>query len=56
LFVLANLELSTQLAALGIFLMLGKPGLYLWFVIACGITLALLQWRRERIAIRVLQG
>ena len=56
LFVLANLELSTQLAVLGIFLIVGQPGLYLWFVIACGVTLALLQWRRERIATRVLRG
>jgi archaetidylinositol phosphate synthase len=56
LFVLANLELSTQLAVLGIFLLIGQPGLYLWFVIACGLALALLQWRRERIAIRVLRG
>ena len=54
LFVLANLELSTQLAVLGIFLMLGQPGLYLWFVIACGLILIGLQWRRERIAARVL--
>ena len=56
LFVLANLELSTQLAVLGIFLLIGEPGLYLWFVIACGVALALLQWRRERIAFRVLRG
>jgi archaetidylinositol phosphate synthase len=56
LFVLANLELSTQLAVLGVFLLLGHPGLYLWFVIASGLALALLQWRRERIATRVLQG
>jgi archaetidylinositol phosphate synthase len=56
LFVLANLELSTQLAVLGIFLLIGQPVLYLWFVIACGLTLAFLQWRRERITTRVLQG
>ena len=54
LLVLANLELSTQLAVLGILLMLGQPGLYLWFVIACGLALVGLQWRRERIAARVL--
>jgi archaetidylinositol phosphate synthase len=56
LFVLANLELSTQLVVLGIFLLMGQPGLYLWFVIACGPALVLLQWRRERFATRVLQG
>jgi archaetidylinositol phosphate synthase len=56
LFVLANLELSTQLAVLGIFLLIGLPGLYLWFVIVCGLALALLQWRRERIATWVLRG
>jgi archaetidylinositol phosphate synthase len=55
LFVLANLELSTQLAVLGVFLILGQPGLYLWFVVICGLALALLQWRRERITTRVLQ-
>jgi archaetidylinositol phosphate synthase len=54
LFVLANLELSTQLAVLGACLLLGVPALYLWFVIACGVVLIGLQVRRERIAARVL--
>jgi archaetidylinositol phosphate synthase len=56
LFVLANLELSTQLAVLGACLLLGVPALYLWFVIACGAILIGLQVRRERIAARVLAG
>jgi archaetidylinositol phosphate synthase len=56
LFVLANLELSTQLAVLGACLLLGVPALYLWFVIACGVVLIGLQVRRERIAARVLAG
>ena len=54
LFVLANLELSTQLAVLGVCLWFGQPVFYLWFVIACGLILAMLQLRRERIAARVL--
>jgi archaetidylinositol phosphate synthase len=55
LFVLANLELSTQLAVLGVCLLLGQPGAYLWFVIACGAALVFLQWRRERLAARILR-
>lgn len=54
--VLANLELSTQLAVLGACLVLGVPALYLWFVIACGAVLVGLQVRRERLAARVLAG
>lgn len=56
LFVLANLELSTQLLVLGACLVLGVPALYLWFVIACGAVLVMLQLRRERLVARVLAG
>lgn len=56
LFVLANLELSTQLFVLGVCLVLGIPALYLWFVIACGAVLIALQRRRERLAARALAG
>ncbi len=52
--VLANLGLSTQLAALGACLALGAPELYLWLVIAQAALLLLLQLRRERLARRAL--
>ena len=52
--VLANLGLSTQLAALGVCLAIGAPTAYLWFVLACAAVLPLLQLRRERLARRVL--
>jgi hypothetical protein len=48
--VLANLGLSTQLAVLGVCLILGVPVVYLWLVIACVPVLPLLQLRRERLA------
>lgn len=54
LFVLANLELSTQLLVLGVCLLLGQPVWYLWFVMLCGFVLIGLQVRRERRARRVL--
>jgi archaetidylinositol phosphate synthase len=56
LFVLANLELSTQLLLLGICLVLGVPQLYLWFVVLCGAICLALQLRREAQAARVLQS
>jgi archaetidylinositol phosphate synthase len=56
LLVLANLELSTQLAVLGLCLILGIPSLFLWFVVFCGLTVAVLQIRREARARAVLQG
>jgi archaetidylinositol phosphate synthase len=56
LLVLANLELSTQLLLLGACLVLGVPGLYLWFVVLCGVAVAALQWHREARALRVLSG
>jgi archaetidylinositol phosphate synthase len=56
LLVLANLELSTQLAVLGLCLVLGIPILFLWFVLLCGLTVVVLQVRREARARAVLQG
>jgi archaetidylinositol phosphate synthase len=56
LFVLANLELSTQLLILGICLVFGVPIVFLWFVLLCGVTVAVLQLRREAQAVRVLKG
>ncbi len=46
--VLANLGLTTQLAALGLCLALGAPAVYLWLVLACLSVVALLLSRRER--------
>jgi phosphatidylglycerophosphate synthase len=46
--VLANLGLSTQLAVLGVCLVIGRPLLYVWLVLACAPLLAVLQLRRER--------
>jgi phosphatidylglycerophosphate synthase len=46
--VLANLGLSTQLAVLGLFLVLGAPSAYLWFVLGCLVVLMPLQLRAER--------
>ncbi len=54
LFVLANLELSTQLLVLGVCLLLGQPVWYLWFVMLCGFVLIGLQLRREHRARRML--
>jgi phosphatidylglycerophosphate synthase len=53
LFVLANLELSTQLFVLGVCLILGQPVWYLWFVMLCGLVLIGLQVRRVYRARRV---
>jgi archaetidylinositol phosphate synthase len=52
--VLANFGLSTQLAVLGLFLLLGFPGAYLWLVLGCLSLLPLLQVRRELLARRAL--
>jgi archaetidylinositol phosphate synthase len=46
LMVLANFGLSTQMAALGLCLVLGSPEAYLWLVLGCGIALAPLELRR----------
>lgn len=56
LLVLANLELSTQLLILGICLVLGASAFFMWFVLACGATVILLQLRREARAKAVLRG
>ncbi len=50
--VLANLGLSTQLAALGVCLAVGLPSLYLWLALAGGACLPLLLVRREILARR----
>jgi archaetidylinositol phosphate synthase len=55
LFVLANLELSTQLLILGVCLVLGLPQVFLWFVVVCGVVCGGLQLRREALAKRVLR-
>jgi hypothetical protein len=45
--VLANLGLSTQLAALGTCLALGRAEAYLWLVLGCGALVVCLALRRE---------
>ena len=45
---LANLGLTTQLVVLGLCLLLGAPGAYLWFALACLGSLVPLQLRAER--------
>jgi archaetidylinositol phosphate synthase len=45
---LANLGLTTQLGVLGVWLLLGVPLAYLWFVLACLVGLVPLQLRAER--------
>ncbi len=54
--ILANLGLSTQLAVLGVCLVLGAPSVYLGLAVAGVALLPLLQLRRERIARHVLAG
>jgi archaetidylinositol phosphate synthase len=54
LFVLANLELSTQLLVLGLCLVFGAPQVFLCFVVLCGLVCLGLQLRREARAKRVL--
>jgi archaetidylinositol phosphate synthase len=56
LLILANLELSTQLAVLGLCLVFGMPELFLWFVLLCGLTVVILQIRREARVRAVLMG
>jgi hypothetical protein len=51
--ILSNLGLSTQLATLGLALVLGVPQLYLWLTLAALALLPVLQLRRERLARRV---
>ncbi|HET7044974.1 MAG TPA: CDP-alcohol phosphatidyltransferase family protein [Gaiellaceae bacterium] len=45
--VLANLGLSTQMAALGACLVAGRPALYLWLALGCAAALVPLALRRE---------
>ncbi len=52
--VFANLGLSTQLAVLGMCLVLDVPEVYLWLVLGSLVLLPLLVWRRERLARRAL--
>ena len=52
--VLANLGLSTQLAVLGLCLLLDAPDIYLWLALGCFGLLPLLQLRREHLARRAL--
>ena len=52
--VLANLGLSTQLAVLGLCLLLGAPDAYLWLVLGCLAFLPVLQLRREQLVRRAL--
>jgi archaetidylinositol phosphate synthase len=52
--VLANLGLSTQLAALGVCLVLGTPRVYLWLTFAAFALLPFLQIRREAVSLRAL--
>jgi hypothetical protein len=54
--VLANLGLSTQLAVLGVCLVVDRPRLYLWIVLAAVPLLACLQLRRERRARAALRS
>ena len=46
----ANYGFSTQFLVLGVCLAAGRPELYLWIVLACGLSLVPLELRRERLA------
>jgi archaetidylinositol phosphate synthase len=48
--VVANFGLSTQLAAFGVCLALGRPAAYAWLVLGCGAVLVALELRRGRLA------
>ncbi len=54
--VLANLGLSTQLAVLGVCLVLSAPEAYLWLALGFAALVPLLQVSRERRARRLLQA
>ena len=51
---IANFGLSTQLAALGLCLALGRPAVYLWFVLGCGLAIVALTGRRELLVRRAV--
>jgi archaetidylinositol phosphate synthase len=53
---LSNVGLSTQLAALGVALVVGRPILFLWATICAVAVLPVLQARREALARRALRG
>ena len=53
--VLANVGLTTQLAALGVCLVVGAPALYLWLAVASLLVLAPLQLRRERLVREIVR-
>jgi archaetidylinositol phosphate synthase len=50
--ILANFGLSTQLAALGICLAVGRPEIYCYAVLGCGVAIVPLLLRRELLARR----
>jgi len=50
--IVANFGLSTQLAALGVCLALGRPDAYLWMLVGCVAMLVALALRRELLARR----
>jgi len=52
--ILANLGLSTQLAVLGLCLVLATPEAYLWLALACVLVPVLLQIRRELVVRRLV--
>ena len=52
--IIANFGLSTQLAALGLCLALGRPAAYLWLVLGCGLAVIALAGRRELLLRRAL--
>jgi phosphatidylglycerophosphate synthase len=54
--VLANLGLSTQLAVLGVCLLAGAPGVYLFVPLGCLVLVPCLQIRRERKAREALEA
>jgi archaetidylinositol phosphate synthase len=54
--VLSNMGLSTQLAVLGVVLVLGVPALYLWATIGGIAALPVLQLRRDALARSALRG
>jgi archaetidylinositol phosphate synthase len=54
--VLSNVGLSTQLAALGVALVVGAPAVFLWAAIGAVALLPMLQFRRETLARRALRS
>lgn len=54
--VLANLGLSTQLAALGVCLAAGAPDVYAWVAIGCAVALVPLAIRRELLLRRHIEN